>query len=385
MENHLLREARLKKGWSQQQLANFAGLSLSTVKRAERGEPLRIDSIQRLCDCLDKTPEQLGLIPPAEIEKKQLDDFNTLHIPNQSQHHVMLDNDYLAILEDNLINRWSLYHTGGTSRAVQGLNLLIQHITNCVNLLRGGDLCERALRLLSLAYQLQGSILCDMMCYSEAHKAHRKALLIAKELYDPELISAALAREGITFKQQDSPLEAIAYFNQALETIKHLGHYKLESYILLALSEAQAIAQQSQESWQSICLAEKALEHEPSLTETSLVRVSNTSLTAQKGVNSVILQNFEQAIEYIDTSLIHYDPAFIRGRARLYVQKAEAYFKLGQFDACVQNVQDSYKMARSVGSNIIMVKAKKLYHHLTRSKSRKADKIAESGDFFEEK
>ena len=37
--NHLLREARLKKGWSQQQLADFAGLSLSTVERAERGNP----------------------------------------------------------------------------------------------------------------------------------------------------------------------------------------------------------------------------------------------------------------------------------------------------------------------------------------------------------
>ena len=52
MKNHLLREARLRKGWSQQHLADFAGISVSTVERAERGEPLRIDSIQRLCECL---------------------------------------------------------------------------------------------------------------------------------------------------------------------------------------------------------------------------------------------------------------------------------------------------------------------------------------------
>ena len=384
-KNHLLREARLKRGWSQQQLADFAGLSLSTIERAERGNPLRIDSIQRLCECLEKTPEELGLVPSVETEKNQPADCGTSHISNQEQLHIILDSDYLTILEDNVTNRWTLYHTGGTSRAMRGLNLLIQHISNCANLLRGDNLCERTLRLLSLAYQLQGSILRDMRRYSEAHRAHRKALLIAKELYDPELISAALVREGITFKQQDFLPEAIAYFKQALETVKHLGYSKLEGYILLALSEAQALARQPRESWRSIYLAEKSFEHESSLPETSLIRTSKTSLTAQKGVNSVILQNFEQAIEYIDTSLIHYDPAFIRGRARLYIQKAEAYFKLGQLDACVQNVRDSYRMAQSAGSNQIMDKAKRLYHHLIQSQWGKERKVAELGNFLGEK
>lgn len=62
MKNILLRGARRQKGWSQQQLADFAGVSLSTVERAERGEAIRIDNIQRLCVCLEKTPEQLGLV-----------------------------------------------------------------------------------------------------------------------------------------------------------------------------------------------------------------------------------------------------------------------------------------------------------------------------------
>ena len=50
-------------GWNQQQLADFAEkLSLSTIERAERGEPIRVDNIERLCICLQKTPEQLGLL-----------------------------------------------------------------------------------------------------------------------------------------------------------------------------------------------------------------------------------------------------------------------------------------------------------------------------------
>ena len=71
-ENLLLREAGLKKGWSQQQSADFAGLSRSTIERAERGEPLRIDSIQLLCECLNRTPEELGLVK-MEHRKEEKD------------------------------------------------------------------------------------------------------------------------------------------------------------------------------------------------------------------------------------------------------------------------------------------------------------------------
>lgn len=62
MKNTLLRRARLQKGWSQQQLADFAEIGITTVARAESGKFLRIDTIQRLCACLEKTPEQLGLV-----------------------------------------------------------------------------------------------------------------------------------------------------------------------------------------------------------------------------------------------------------------------------------------------------------------------------------
>src|SRR5258708_1861109 len=62
MRNTLLKTERRRHGWSQQQLADFALVSLSTVERAERGEPIRVDSIQRLCECLSKTAKELDLL-----------------------------------------------------------------------------------------------------------------------------------------------------------------------------------------------------------------------------------------------------------------------------------------------------------------------------------
>src|SRR5438094_4717389 len=62
MRNTLLRTERLRRGWTQQQLADFAGISLSTVERAEKGESIRVDCIQRLSECLSKRSEELGLL-----------------------------------------------------------------------------------------------------------------------------------------------------------------------------------------------------------------------------------------------------------------------------------------------------------------------------------
>jgi transcriptional regulator with XRE-family HTH domain len=73
MRNTLLRTERLRHGWTQQQLADFAAISLSTVERAEKGESIRVDCIQRLCTCLSKTSEELGLL---KIDVRELESNN---------------------------------------------------------------------------------------------------------------------------------------------------------------------------------------------------------------------------------------------------------------------------------------------------------------------
>ena len=115
-KNHLLREARLKKGWSQRQLADFSGLSLSTIERAERGEPLRIDSIQLLCECLNKTPEELGLV---KIEDRK-EGINWEALATLTNHYAEILSklaDALGVTGDFLLGRQHYLsdRTGGFS------------------------------------------------------------------------------------------------------------------------------------------------------------------------------------------------------------------------------------------------------------------------------
>lgn len=47
-----IRQLRLNKGWSQQVLAHKARLSMGTVAKADKGEPISRNNLAHLCDAL---------------------------------------------------------------------------------------------------------------------------------------------------------------------------------------------------------------------------------------------------------------------------------------------------------------------------------------------
>ena len=44
----LIQKLRLRRGWSQEQLAELSGLSVRTVQRLERGQPASMESLKAL-------------------------------------------------------------------------------------------------------------------------------------------------------------------------------------------------------------------------------------------------------------------------------------------------------------------------------------------------
>jgi tetratricopeptide (TPR) repeat protein/DNA-binding XRE family transcriptional regulator len=63
--NSRLRDARLERGWSQQQLADLVGTTFVNVSRWENGSNFPIPYFrQKLCQVFGKTPAELGLVPP---------------------------------------------------------------------------------------------------------------------------------------------------------------------------------------------------------------------------------------------------------------------------------------------------------------------------------
>ena len=290
----------------------------------------------------------------------------------------IISDDLISFFENTMTAHWELYHTGGAIRVVQGLDSWVKEIARLSRLAQGTSWQPRILRLLTMSYQLQSCVLRDIMDYQQAHAAYQRAFHVAQELDDAELMAAALAREGVTFIQQDKPKQAVIYLDGALTTIEGYTFPKLRGHILQALSEANAKAHQEQECWHHIGQAETIQEQQ--VQEYSLLRFNKASLAAQKGVNAVLLEDYQQAIKLLDASLVIYDPALIRGRARQLAQKAEAYYGLGAIEACTASANEALTLGRSAGSSKTIARVRTLYDHLLQSSWRKESSVTQLGE-----
>lgn len=367
-------------GSSQAHAQNGQVLSIHMLTQEEaasfyplmRGKNVTMDQIRRKL-------LQLGIAGATLVIAPSMDGLLTSSEESTEPVEARANDEHMTLLENEMASRWMLYYTGGAARASIGFDLWLQETMKNAQLARGTLLYERAHLVLCVSYQLQGCILRDMMRFPEAHQAFRRAFLVAQELHSPEMMSASLAREGVTLTQQDLPSEAVTYLSQALEVVKHLGFVTLEGYILQGLSEAQA-KEQLDTSWGSLEQAEARLDQESQVVESSFTRFNAASVTAQRGVNAALLQDYAGCVSLIDQSLKVYDATLVRGRARLIMQRAEAYWKLGEIDSCVFQAQEAYLLASSAGANKTVGQAKHLHTLLLQSSYGKEREVAALGE-----
>jgi transcriptional regulator with XRE-family HTH domain len=203
MKNTLLRAARLQNRWSQQQLADFVGVSLSTVERAERGEPSRVDNIERLCACLQKTPEQLGLIniEDYEVNRRQANKtiaglVSGLFIASSTGQIDLLPlaelwaDDMLTVYARGITACQDLYYNGNPYY-VEAILPLYSHQTALLAQ-QTGTLQHSAARLASQAYQLACELATDREDFGAARQAGQQAFTYAQVAGDTNLQVNAL-------------------------------------------------------------------------------------------------------------------------------------------------------------------------------------------------
>lgn len=377
MTNMLLRQARQYKGWSQQQLADFAVLSLSTIERAERGEPLRGDSIQRLCACLHKTPEQLGLLN-GEHEGSESDDMNrrqTLHIlgtgtallvgvppanllPREietlfTRKMARLQTWIVEGLEDGTRLRWQLYYTSRNTLTEDGLLNQIMKLELLAD--DGGKDYTRICRVLAQNYQLAGSLARDQFRYHEAERYFRKAHYVASETNLPDLSASALARHGLVFLRQGQEYQvkkALKLYQNAADAAKHAEPYT-KAYVLSGLAEVLARNGHASECYRVLDQAEQLLDRVRSVPleeDFAYVQLTMQSLQDSRGECFVLLGEPLKGLDYLRAAEGQLDQKMSRNHCRLLMQQSEAFLAANQPDQCVQQALGGLRIARQLES-----------------------------------
>jgi tetratricopeptide (TPR) repeat protein/transcriptional regulator with XRE-family HTH domain len=370
MNDHVAREKhhgaivaayRVAKGWSQQRLANELEVDLTTVQRMEK-LPM-IKNVSRrwfLVGMLGIPASLLGL----EGES-----------PHTEKLGLAVNADYMTFLENQMSTLWEIYFMGGSSKVANGLGLWINEITGFAESAQGTPWHQRTQSLLCMSYQLQGGVVKG----SQAQLAYQQAYRVAKELNDPELMAAALARRGTTFIWQEKPTDAITVLNGALHLINGHGFPQLRGRIFNALSLAYAQTQQPKDCWHTIRLAESAIDDRAHRQERSWVLFDTNLITAQKGINALFLGDYHRACALIDKSLINCSPTWIPGHARLLARKAEAYHGLGEVDECIAAAQEAFILASSIKSQRTITQVRNLHLSLAQSRWKNEPVVARLG------
>ena len=76
----LIKKSRLNRGWTQQQLAEIASVSLRTIQRIERTGSASNESVSSLCASFELKREDLLIVPRVASSDMQIVRLGGLHI-----------------------------------------------------------------------------------------------------------------------------------------------------------------------------------------------------------------------------------------------------------------------------------------------------------------
>jgi len=384
VKNTLLRTARLQRGWSQQQLADFAGVSLSTVERAERGEPIRVDSLGRLSQCLEKTPEQLGLVKANRrqvnktIAEEDTEDQEvkrreaikvigtagaslvaSLSSPLDGEIRLIarrlarLQNWVIDGLQDGTRLRWQLYYTSRNSLTDDGLLSQIARLEQLAD--EGGEHYQRVCRILAQNYQLAGSLARDRFQYAKSLEYFQKAEYLDEDIQLPDLTATAIARQAVALLRKDPEKHlsrSLTLYSNAVDKAKHAEPYT-QAYVLSGYAEALARRGDYDKCVRSLDQAEALLSKVTTIPieeDFGYVRLTLQSLADSRGECYVLLGKPEKGLEYLQAAQKKLDHKMSRNNCRLLMQQSEAYLAAGEPDACVQQALKGLEVARILES-----------------------------------
>jgi tetratricopeptide (TPR) repeat protein len=355
-QGQLVVQYRENIGQTQEWLAAELGVDVRTVQRLERTAMIRSNSRRWFLVGL------LG-IPASDLNL-------TGEPPWSKKKRLPVNDDVIGFFESELGMRWQVYKSAGPNFAVQGMDMWMSQVKGLVRSTQGTPWYVRAMTILCLSYQLDGSILRDMGAFTQAHQSMKNASQVARELDDPELKASSLLRMGTTYIREALPLDAIACFNEGLNGIKGRSFPNLRGSILQARAEAHAIAQQSQECWASIGLAEHIFGREEKGHEQSFVSFNAPKATSYKGIYALLLGDYERSLSLFDKGLASYNPRSSSSpqRVRFLARKAEAHYGARQISESIETAQQAFDLATIVGEHTAVERVRALHATLLRSK-----------------
>lgn len=356
----LVRNYRLQRQWSQQQLADRWGHSREYVSQIERGKRKldHVEQVNRLADILEIPSERLDAIGKGVPHRKNEAD-------RASNADDVLLEALLQPAQSTVKLSWLVWHGDGDTTVIDDLAALIAKLETALQLYRGA-FRRQSQQLLAYACEMMGKIAFDRLNYIEASGYFNEMVQLGQELQDANIIALAMIHQGDLLRKRGRYELAIRCLEAAHTYIdvsdsyisgtrwqilaRAYYEYGLEANFLKAIDQAEKIALQTQQSLNTMA-------HEFNVVEVLQERAQGYSMLWQPHKALEIYQQTDK--------LKPFRP--MRDLGSYTIIKAQAHAYNGDLEEGVKLALSGLELARGYHSARHVARIQKMYDRLKAS------------------
>ncbi|MFF4054574.1 helix-turn-helix domain-containing protein [Streptomyces sp. NPDC001708] len=206
-----VRSHRRRQGWTQEQLAEEAGVSVGVVRKAEQGGNVSVETIHSFARALGTTTSSLfASEAPAPVHEAEGDGPKLIELRRALMPPVGLstvlaeptDVRDLASIQRDIDDSHSLYHADRYDSVARNLPGILRAAETAVALSEG-EARQRAVITRASAFLLAGKYLTQIRRYDMAYHALSRAIQDARETGQVQLAATGVVGMGWLLLRQD--------------------------------------------------------------------------------------------------------------------------------------------------------------------------------------
>lgn len=362
----VIRYYRELRQWKAKDLADALGQTPRHIYEIESSAnmPELISRRQTIAQLLKIPPVLLGLsiiLPGSDLEQISTENAGTMR---------PLDPQIMNIYEGILVLSWELYYTSSAQRAANNINHWLQILTSAAKEARGVQR-HQFIALLCRFYQLSGVAARDRMDLPRALRDGTKAVDLAFQLENPELIAASLFRRAKTYLKQEKHNAAIQDLEAALPYADR-ARDPLKGYVYQATAEAYSIVaekdmQRQKKSLQLLDQVGRIIRKGDLEDDGSFVKLNIAGLYMDRASALTIYHKPDEAHDALDIVRANLGPELTRWQARLLIADAQTYLAEDDPESCCEMAFEALKVVRATQSLSNENRIQNLHQQLQRS------------------
>lgn len=396
--DHPLKQERQRRNLSQRMLADFAGLGLSTIVRAERGERISAEARQQICDYLNKSSQELGLIGYTNSRAAQNAGENDVNRREALKRLAMTgataligSNAFFAsdsweqlslalrktpvvseatvsALETITHNYWQLRATLPPRDVVGSVLGHLQTVTQMLRQSLPEPTHQRLCALAGETAQLLGQMAFDMNDHPSAQSYYRVSIEAAQEAGHSNLSAITLGRASLLPVNSMVTGDKTAMLRKAQLLAKKGGMWLSYAWLSAIEAETWANARDAKACKKALDQAEQALAQSVTVESASndpyWTEFTPARLSAYKGACFIQLGQSRNAIQALTEGLAIATSHSMRPRAIMLTDLARAHVQNDEIEMGCQVATDALRLAYESKSPMVFGRIQEVRRHL---------------------